>query len=127
MSYENKRLYVDVSQWGAPTRYVKMNLDLLPMIWANYSLSNLELCIFLYICMQYDNAHESNREPLKLSYSDIANIVKATNEGVKKAVKNLLEYNLLRVVGVRKGRAKMQYLPDVENIHKMLKEFVTKS
>lgn len=127
MNYENKRLYIDVAQWGAPTRYVKLNMDLLLMIWANYSLSNLELCIFLYICMQYDNAHESNRQPIKMSYSDIAEIVKASNIGVKKAVKNLLEYKLLKIIGERKGRAKMQYLPDVENIHKMLKEYVTRS
>ena len=29
MSYENKRLYVDVSRWGAPTRYVTFSIDLL--------------------------------------------------------------------------------------------------
>lgn len=94
------------------------------MIWEYYNLSQLEERLFTYICMQYDNAHESNREPLKLSYNDIADVIKCSYEGVRKAVKMLLKSNLIIVEGKRKGKAKTQYLPNVELIHEELKEYL---
>lgn len=122
--YKNKRLYVDVAEWGYSTRYVKWLLDLLPMVWEIYDLSKFEERIFTYICMQYDNAHESNREPLKLSYKDISEIVKCTYEGAKKAMHNLEDWELITVVGERKGRAKKQYIPNVDFIHDQLRKYL---
>ena len=122
--YKNKRLYIDISEWGGNKRFVTWNLDILPMIWEYYNLSQLEERLFTYICMQYDNAHESNREPLKLSYNDIADVIKCSYEGVRKAVKMLLKSNLIIVEGKRKGKAKTQYLPNVELIHEELKEYL---
>ena len=124
MRYPNKRLYIDVSEWGGQTRYIMWQLDILPMIWEYYTLSQMEERIFYYICMQYDNAHESNREPLRLSYDDIADIVKCSRGGAYKAIQSLLDYKLIIVDGERKGKAKSQYLPNVELIHKELKEFL---
>lgn len=123
----NKRLYVDVSEWGGVKRFVTWQLDILPMIWKYYTLSQLEERILIYICMQYDNAHESNREPLKLSYDDIAEIIKCSYEGARKAVNMLVKSNLIIVEGKRKGKAKTQYLPNVELIHKELKEYLNLS
>lgn len=122
--YKNKRLYIDISEWGGEKRFVTWNLDILPMIWQYYNLSKLEERLFTFICMQYDNAHESNREPLKLSYDDIADIINCSYEGARKAVNILLESNLITVEGKRKGKAKTQYLPNVELIHKELKEYL---
>lgn len=123
----NKRLYVDVSEWGGQRRFVTWQLDILPMIWEYYDLSKFEERIFTHICMQYDNAHESNREPIKLSYTDIANIVKCSVEGARKAIAQLIDCNLITIEGERKGRAKTQYLPNVELIHKELKEYLNLS
>lgn len=122
--YKNKRLYIDVSEWGGEKRFVTWQLNILPMIWEYYTLSQLEERFFTYVCMQYDNAHESNREPLKLSYTDIADIIKCSVEGARRAVKMLLESELITVEGNRKGKAKTQYLPNVELIHKELKEYL---
>ena len=122
--YKNKRLYVDISEWGGEKRFITWNLDILPMIWEFYTLSQLEERFFTYICMQYDNAHESNREPLKLSYTDIADIINCSVEGVRKAVKMLLKSKLIIVEGKRKKKKKTQYLPNVELIHKKLKEYL---
>jgi hypothetical protein len=126
-AYENKRLYLDLSELCGIKRYVTWQLDLLPMIWDYYSLSNFEERIFLYICMQYDNVHESNREPLKLSYTDIADIVKCTVEGVRKAISNLIRCGLIIAERKGKGRTKTQYLPNVEFIHQELKEYLNLS
>lgn len=125
--YKNKRLYVDLSEWGGQKRFVTWNLDILPMIWEYYDLSKLEERLFTYICMTYDNAHESNRDPLKLSYFDIADIIKCSENGAIKAVKMLLKFRLIITEGNRKGKAKTQYLPNVELIHKELKKYLNLS
>lgn len=122
--YGNKRLFVDVEEWGGRNRYVRWQLDLLPMIWKNYNLSAMEERIFLLICMQYDNAHESNREPLKLSYTDIAHKVQCSIGGAIKAISNLEYWELITVVGERKGRAKRQYVPNIDHLHEQLKEYL---
>lgn len=120
--YENKRLFINVEEWGGRNRYVQWQLDILPMIWAKFNLSAMEERIFLYICMQYDNAYESNRQPLKLSYPEIANTVNCSKNGVIKAIDNLEYWKLITVIGGRKGRAKRQYIPNVDYIHRLLKE-----
>lgn len=125
--YENKRLYVDLSEWGGEKRFVTWNIDILPMIWKYYDFSKLEERLLLYICMAYDNAHESNREPLKLSYTDIANIIKCSVWGATKAIKMLLKSQLIVTKGKRQGKAKTQYLPNVELFHKELKEYLNLS
>lgn len=127
MTHEKQRLYIDVSQWGAPKRYVTWQLDLLPMLWGSYDLSKFEERILLYICMQYDNAYESNRDPLKLSYKDIADIVKCSYDGAKKAMGNLLYWELIITIGERKGSAKTQYIPNVSKIHQLLKKYLNVS
>lgn len=109
---------------GRVKRYVTWNLDILPMIWEFYTLSQMEERIFAFICMQYDNRHESNFEPLKLSYADIADTVKCSVEGARKAIKMLLDSELITVEGVRKGRAKTQYLPNIPLIHEELKKYL---
>lgn len=124
---KNKRLFVNLEEWGGVKRYVTWNLDILPMIWEFYTLSQMEERIFTFICMQYDNRHESNFEPLKLSYADIADTVKCSVEGARKAIKMLLESKLITVEGVRKGKAKTQYLPNIPLIHKELKTYLNLS
>lgn len=120
--YENKRLFVNVEEWGGRNRYVTWQLDLLPMIWKNYDLSAMEERIFLLICMKYDNAHESKREPLKLSFQDIAYTVNCSIGGVRKAIDNLKYWKLITVIGERKGRAKQQYVPNIDHLHNCLKK-----
>lgn len=122
--YENKRLYIDVEEWGGTNRYIKLQADMFPMIWEKYDLSAMEERIFLYICMQYDNAHESHLEPIKLSYADLARKVNCSKNGVINALDNLIYWELIEVKGEQKGRAKKQYVPNVDKIHKELKEFL---
>lgn len=114
---QNKRLYIDLAECGGTTRYTILNTDLLLMLWQNYNLSNIEQSIFLYICMVYDNANESGREPIKLSYTDIAKIINCSDGGVRKAIANLIAEKLLLAIGKRKGTAKTQYVPNVEKLH----------
>ena len=124
MSYENK-LYIDSAELGGRTRYVMWNLDLLPMIWKDFNLSNVEQSIFMHICMVYDNAHESHREPLKLSYDDIARIVNCSRNGVRKALQNLIKKDELIVqIGTRNGKAKGEYMPNIKLIHSHLENFI---
>lgn len=125
--YENKRLFIDVGEWGGRNRYVKWQLDILPAIWRKYNLSSMEQRIFLHISMLYDNAHESNREPLKLSYQDIADIVRCSKEGAKQAIKNLVDSELIKKIGERKGRGKTKYMPNIDHIHGLLKEHLNLS
>ena len=128
MSYENKRLYVDVSRWGAPTRYVTFSIDLLDWL-IEQNLSTIEMNLFLSIAMRYDNAHESQRKPQGYSYADLAELGRCSKNAVINAIKNLIDKKLLCCVNKNKraGRGKLQYIPDIENIHKALKAYVNKS
>lgn len=128
MSYENKRLYVDVSQWGAPTRYVTFSIDLMDML-IEQNLSSIEMNLFLSIAMRYDNAHESQRKPQGYSYADLAELGRCSKNGAVNAIKNLIEKKLILCIGKEKrvGRRKLQYIPNVENIHKVLKAYLQKS
>ncbi len=117
---QNKRLYIDLAEYGGTTRYTILNTDLLLMLWQNYNLSNIEQSIFLYICMVYDNANESGREPIKLSYTDIAKIINCSDGGVRKAIANLIAEKLLLAIGERKGKSKTKYVPNVEKLHNEL-------
>lgn len=120
---QNKRLYIDLAEYGGTTRYTILNTDLLLMLWQNYNLSNIEQSIFLYICMVYDNANESGRESIKLSYTDIAKIINCSEGGVRKAIANLITEKLLIVIGDRKGKAKTQYVPNIEKLHGELLQY----
>ena len=126
MNKENKRLYVDVSQWNAPTRYVTWNIDLTDML-IKQNLSSIEMNLFLSIAMRYDNAHESGRMPQSYSYEDLAKLAWCSKNGAIKAIKNLIDSELIICIGgkERAGRKKLQYIPNVENIHKKLKEHIT--
>ena len=117
---QNKRLYIDLAEYGGTTRYTIFNTDLLLMLWQDYNLSNIEQSIFLYICMVYDNANESGREPIKLSYTDIAKIINCSDGGVRKAIANLIAEKLLLAIGERKGKATTKYVPNVEKLHNEL-------
>lgn len=112
-----------MAEYGGTTRYTILNTDLMLMLWQNYNLSNIEQSIFLYICMVYDNANESGREPIKLSYTDIAKIINCSDGGVRKAITNLITEKLLLAIGERKGTAKTQYVPNVEKLHNELLQF----
>lgn len=125
--YGNKRLFINVEEWGGRNRYVMWQLDLLPAIWREYDLSAIEERIFLYISMQYDNAYESKREPLKLSYQDIAEAVMCSKEGAKQAIKNLIWFKLITTIGERKGRSKTKYIPNIDYIHGLLKKHLNLS
>lgn len=94
------------------------------MIWNYYDLSKIEERIFVYICMTYDNPNISQLAPIKLSYADIAKVVQCTRGGVQKAIDNLLSCNLIQVVGERKGKGKTQYLPNISEIHSLLKKYL---
>ncbi len=128
MNYENKRLYVDVSKWGAPTRYVTFSIDLLDWL-IEQNLSTIEMNLFLSIAMRYDNAHESQRKPQGYSYADLAELGRCSKNAVINAIKNLIDKKLLRCVNKdeRAGRGKLLYMPDIENIHNALKAYVNKS
>lgn len=120
---QNKRLYVDLAEYGGITRYTRINTDLWLMLWKNYTLSNIEQSIFLYICMVYDNASESGRDPIKLSYTDIAKTINCSEGGVRKAIASLLAEKLLLAIGERKGKAKTQYAPNIEKLHNELLQY----
>ena len=128
MSYENKRLYVDVSRWGAPTRYVTFSIDLLDWL-IEQNLSAIEMNLFLSIAMRYDNAHEGQRKAQGYSYADLAELGRCSKNAVINAIKNLIDKKLLRCVNKdeRTGRGKLLYMPDIENIHNALKAYVNKS
>ena len=121
--YENKRLYVDIAEWDKETHYVKVNPELYDAVWDKVNLSLCEFRIFQYICMRYDGKPIGCLEPLKLSYDDIAKILKISIGGAKKAVKTLVEQELIKVE-IGKGRAKNEYMPNIERLHTMLKEYL---
>lgn len=123
----NKRLYIDLQEYDQPKRFAIMNLDLLPMIWKNYNLNGMEGRVFIELCMQYDNAHESNRDPLNWSYNDIANRVNCSTEMARKAIRQLIKLKLIVVIGERKGRAKTQYLPNINLIQEQLLNYLNLS
>ena len=50
--------------------------------------------------MVYDNANESGREPIKLSYTDIAKIINCSDGGVRKAIANLIAEKLLLAIAI---------------------------
>ena len=122
--HEKQRLFINVEEWGGVNRYITWQLDILPMIWQYYDFSKLEERFIMLVCMQYDNAHESGRDPIKLSYTDIAKIINCSVEGAKKAVGMVLDSKLILIKDTRKGRAKTQYLPNVPYIHKQLKKYL---
>ena len=123
--YENKRLYVDIAEWDKETHYVKVNPELYDAVWDKVNLSLCEFRIFQYICMRYDGKPIGCLEPLKLSHGDIAEFAKCSFEGARKAVENLIKYELITVKR-GKGRAKNEYQPNIEVLHALLKEYLKK-
>lgn len=103
--YKNKRLYVDIAEWGGKTYYVKSNPELCNAVWEKQRLSAVEFLVFQYICTVYDSKPIGCLTPLKLSYGDIAEFAKCSFEGARKAVENLIKYELITVKR-GKGRAK---------------------
>ena len=122
--YNNKRLYLDLREYNHPPRFAIMNSDLLPMIWKNYNLHGMQARVFIELCMQYDNAHESNRNPIHWSYNDIADRVNCSAETARTVIKQLIKLKLIVCVGNRKGRSKKQYLPNIDLIQKQLLSYL---
>lgn len=118
-----KRVYIDVAQWGAPTRYAIINIDLiLGLRKFQPKLSDLAKDILLYICMVNDNTNESRRNPIALSYGDIAKLFNCNIRSAQTAIDVLVKNNLLTIEKKGVGRGKTQYLPNVEKLHLIIKK-----
>ena len=103
------------------SHYVKFNPEIVPMLYnLDFKLSDLDKGIFLHICVTYDY----RLEPLAYSYDDLARLFNCHKNSVKESLKVLIKHNMIKTVGDRKGRSKRQYLPNIDLIHKLLKEYL---
>lgn len=121
------RLYKDLADWGGRTRYTTINTDLIPMIGAYHrGLSRLSVLLLLHICVCYDNAAESNLQPLPMSYGELAEKYRVDFSSVRQALRQLADERLIIVsnAGERAGRSKYAYAPDVERIQSELKKYL---
>lgn len=126
-SERGERLYKDLADWGGRTRYTTINTDLIPMIGAYHrGLSRLGVLLFMHICVCYDNAAESNLQPLPMSYGELAVKYRVDLSSVRQALRQLADERLIIVsnAGERAGRSKYAYAPDVERIQSELKKYL---
>lgn len=126
-SERGERLYKDLADWGGRTRYTTINTDLVPMLAKRHGgLPRLCLHLFWYICAYYDNAAESNLQPLPMSYGELAEKLDADPSSVRRALRKLVDERLIIIsnAGERAGRSKYAYTPDVERIQSELKKYL---
>lgn len=100
--------------------YAKINNDLIPAIYQIYEPTGLEIALFMDIVTACDSA----RQPCAYSYKDLADKYLKTSRGIKKALKQLIKQNLIKVVGERQGRAKTLYIPNVEHTTRLMLEYL---
>lgn len=126
-SERGERLYKDLADWGGRTRYTTINTDLPDMLAVRHgSLSRLSVLLFWRICACYDNAAESNLQPLPMSYGELAEKYKTDRMNVRQALRKLADERLIIIsnAGERAGRSKYAYAPDVERIQSELKKYL---
>lgn len=126
-SERGERLYKDLADWGGRTRYTTINTDLPDMLAVRHgSLPRLSVLLFWRICACYDNAAESNLQPLPMSYGELAIKYKTDRMNVRRALSKLADEGLIIIsnAGERAGRSKYAYAPDVERIQSELKKYL---
>lgn len=123
MVQHNERLYLDLTESGS--RYVTFNCDYIP-VFCRQNLSGVELGLIIDICFRYDSERQ---QPYIISYQKLAEKHSCCKNAVINALKMLEGKHLIKVVNgsERKGRAARGYIPDVENLQDLLKDYVKKS
>lgn len=119
-----ERLYKDLSP--LERRFAIINNDLLPAVCYCYDLSALEMLIFMYISTEYESRKlkQNKRSPVKISYADLVKKLKRSKNGIVTAIKHLTNEELITPTNERKGRAKTEYVPNVEKIHQLIDKYI---
>jgi len=114
------RLYIDMCDVGG--RYTTINIEYI-QIFAQQKLSSKQTIIMLYIIMQYDSYKQRG---VKVSYGDLAKILNCSKCWVRKEIDFLLRHDYLILKQKNRGRAKSQYVPNVQTLQTLLKKYLRK-
>jgi hypothetical protein len=118
------RLFIeDVYEGGF---YVKMNIDLINAAKENFKLTFAESGLLYDICSYYESNTIYNKAhtPLKVSLRDLAIKNNASTKTIEKALKALLNKNLIHRENNGKQKSKHGYYPNVELLRNNLLDYV---
>lgn len=104
------------------TRYAKINIEYM-QIFGQEKLSSKQVLIMFYIIMQYESYRQSS---VKVSYGDLAKILNCSKCWVRKEIDFLLRHDYLILEQKNRGRAKSQYVPNVQTLQTLLKNYLRK-
>ena len=116
-----QRVYIDASELG----YYTCNPQLLQLVDKRFHLSKVQLLLFWFILSKYDSTvdrESGERQPVSATFEELAEYASCTKPGAVKAMEHLTleSVNLIKRVNRPKGKAKSEYCPNVELLHKLL-------
>ena len=118
MRDDSKRLYLDLVHLSS--RYVMWNVDLITVVARKFVLSQLDIVLFIDIAGQYDSRRQREYD---CSYGDLANKHDRSIDAIRDSIKRLCNKELIQRIGERKGRKTYSYIPNVELLHGLLREY----
>jgi hypothetical protein len=106
--------------------YVKMNIDLMNAAKENFKLTFAESGLLYDICSYYESNTIYNKAhtPLEVSLRDLAIKNNASTKTIEKALKALLNKNLIHRENDGKQKSKYGYYPNVELLRNNLLDYV---
>jgi len=116
---DNKSVYIKYPD-NKTRAFATSNIGLPSAITSQYTLSTLELVILLEIIGEYDG---NKQTPCKLSYRDFEDRTNRSVSAVKRAIKALLAKELIIQCLNRKGKAKSEYIPNVDILHSLVFDY----
>lgn len=109
-------------------KWTKTNTFLSLALLGKYNLGECGHGILIYIVSEYNRCAFSYKplKGLKMSYTELAEKCNRSTATIKKAVKILLDEQLITITnrGERKGRTKYCYIPNVEKLNKVVNDYL---
>ena len=122
--YKGDRLYRDFTHAGV--KYILFQPIWIRIINAHHLLHASEWLLFLDIVMTYER---EKQKPCEYSYDDLSDIYHYSKNTIRSAIDVLLGYDLIICLNkkTRKGKAKYQYVPNVERLHELFDRYRKKT
>jgi hypothetical protein len=115
---DRERLYKDIEG----SRYITWHSELTRAIYNKYKVSGLDICIFETITMYYDS---HKQQPYKGSFADLAKLCNCNRSSVVDSIHALLQWKLIMALDSDKTNTKLEYIPNVKQLHKILVAYIS--
>ena len=120
VKYKGIRLYRDFTHVGV--KYTQWQPMYLAAINEKYKFSSVKWLLLLDIMMNYEC---EKQKPCGYSYDELADKYRYHKRAIRDAIETLIKESLIICLNMetRKGKAKFQYVPNVEKLHKLFDEY----